>query len=129
MLLLLFYSHSWVILNSSPKMSVKWPLVCSWAILFTTVDKPYILSSFSIWCYLLYWILFPRSRVCGFLWVRYNWTIADSGVKYHNLNQGTMVSSSNKTDSHDTAEILLIVVLNTYNPKTNRYPQIWINLF
>jgi hypothetical protein len=40
-----------------------------------------------------------------------------------------MVSSSNKTDSHDTAEIMLIVVLNTYNPNTNMYQQIWINLF
>ena len=34
--------------------------------------------------------------------------------------QGTMVSSTNKTDPHDIAEILLKVVLNTISHKPNR---------
>ena len=62
----IFYLHFTVTLGSSTlrynsysKMSVKRPLVCSWVVLFTSVDNRYIWVSLSFWCHLVYKMLFP----------------------------------------------------------------------
>ena len=50
----IFHNHSRVFSNknnSYPKMSMKQPLACSWAVLFTSIDKLYMWASLSFrWC-------------------------------------------------------------------------------
>ena len=48
--------------NSHPQMSINWPLVCSWVVLFTTVDKRYVMTSLSLSFHRLYINLFSICR-------------------------------------------------------------------
>jgi hypothetical protein len=72
----------------------------------------------------LTWVRTPLNR--GVL----NTTLCDKVCQWLAAGQwfstGTLVFSTNKTDRHDIAEILLIVVLNTINKQTMlwlRWPQ------
>jgi len=49
-----FHSYSSVFNNehnSYPKMNAKHLIVCSWVLLFTSVDRRYIWTSLSLWCF------------------------------------------------------------------------------